>query len=261
MHTKLILILLVAGCAVDAKTKNQCDTEADCLDGYECGTDNICRATICTPKVCGNQCGEVADGCGGTLSCGICPPDQPCTGSCLTKPRKVFTTSAVYQGGKLGGLGGADQICQTHASNAHLNGTFRAWLSDSTGSPLTRMVRGTGDYVLVDGTVVARGWDDLIDGQLVNRINIDETGAFHIGTGGTNCMGGISAWTGTDFNGMQYTPTVGNPDDSCGNWSAFKTGDKDTYGLLGNTTESNKTWTIACSMWCTESSALYCLEQ
>jgi len=261
MRTTMFLILLVAGCAVDARPKNQCDTQADCLDGYECGTDHVCRDAACTLSVCGNQCGEIADGCGGTLSCGACPPTQTCTGSCLTRTRKIFTTSAVYQGGKLGGLGGADQICQNHASSAHLTGTFRAWLSDSTGTPLTRMVRGTGDYTLVDGTIVAHGWDDLVDGQLLNRIVIDETGELHQGVEAPSLMLGVPAWTGTDFNGMRYSPTVGDPDESCGNWSAFKNGDKDTYGLVGKMNLSDKAWTISYGQWCTSSAALYCIEQ
>lgn len=258
----MFFILLITGCALDPKTKTQCETQSDCIDGYECSTDHVCRKANCELAQCGNQCGAVEDGCGGTLQCGICPPPNPCTGTCLTRKRLVFTTSAVYQGGKLGGLDGADAICQNHAKSAQLTGTYRAWLSDATGSPLTRMIRGTGDYTLVDGTLVAHGWDDLVDGQLMHAIDLDETGAFPLGTGGFKCMGGgITAWTGTDFDGARLVESVGIADESCGNWSAFKAGDRDTYGLIGDTTKSATQWTRSCSIPCTYSSALYCIEQ
>lgn len=179
------------------------------------------------------------------MYCGACAPKAG------GAQRLMFTTSAPYEGGKLGGLAGADAICQAHAAQAHRTGVFQAWLSDSTGSPSTRMIRGTGDYVLVDGTVVAHGWDDLVDGQLEHIVNLDETGAAHGAGQSVHCAEGISAWTGTDFDG-RFDPF----DYSCGHWD-----NPNSYGLIGDTTEKSRSWTSSCTVVCTESLFLYCVEQ
>ena len=60
-------------------------------------------------------------------------------------------------------------------------GTFRAWLSDSTGSPSTRFTQSTLRYVRVDGVKVADDWADLTDitmtaGFLYTPINVTENG-------------------------------------------------------------------------------------
>lgn len=213
----MMLVAGIAGCGLDATTKIRCEGQTDCLDGYKCGADRICHATT-------------KDGAANRL---------------------IFTTSAQYQGGNLGGLAGADTICRTHAAGTHFTGVFQAWLSDSTGSPSTRMMHGTGDYVLVDGTVVAHGWDDLVDGQLEHSVNLDETGAAPSAGESAHCMTGISAWTGTDFDG-QFDPF----ENSCGHWD-----DSNSHGLIGDTNETSRLWTVACSMSCTELLSLYCVEQ
>ena len=79
-------------------------------------------------------------------------------------PCRVFVTSTEY-GGIIGGLTGADTICQQLAEASNLSGTYKAWLSDSTDSPSTRFVRSTGPYQLVDGTRIAANWTSLTDGR------------------------------------------------------------------------------------------------
>ena len=89
----------------------------------------------------------------------------------------VFLSSAVYDGA-MGGLDGADAKCQALAAAAGLPGTFRAWLSDSTGSPSTRFTQSTLRYVRVDGVKVADDWADLTDATklLYAPINVTENG-------------------------------------------------------------------------------------
>src|SRR5690242_2782849 len=76
----------------------------------------------------------------------------------------VFVTSTL-QTGNLGGLTGADMICQARAAAGGLRGIFKAWLSDTTASPSTRFTRSKKPYVLLDGTVIANNWADLTDGS------------------------------------------------------------------------------------------------
>jgi hypothetical protein len=55
-------------------------------------------------------------------------------------PCKVFVTSTVHDG-NLGGLAGADAICNSLASDAGLPGTYKAWLSDGFNSPSMLWIR------------------------------------------------------------------------------------------------------------------------
>src|SRR5262249_27131858 len=91
----------------------------------------------------------------------------------LPPPRRVFVTSLTYTG-NLGGLAGADALCQARADAAALGGTYKAWLADDSGSPATRFTHSTGEYVLVDGTVVAGNWADLTDGSTGHAIDKTE---------------------------------------------------------------------------------------
>lgn len=157
--------------------------------------------------------------------------------------RRVFVTSDVYQGGSLGGLAGADSICQQHARAAGFTGAYRAWLSDAIHSPATRMFHASLDYKLVTGALVAHGWDDLVDGELYSAIDRDELGNVH--EIAPTCMMGTSAWSATDFNGRKLATPSGH-ESTCTNWT-----DLHGVGLLDN----------GCEMPCTASASLFCLEQ
>jgi cysteine-rich repeat protein len=99
-----------------------------------------------------------------------------CSNACKIQLTKfVFVTSITYTG-NLGGLDGADAKCNARAAVAGIGGTYRAWLSDITGSPSTRMSKAGGPYRLVNGTVVANNWADLTDGNLITAINLTELG-------------------------------------------------------------------------------------
>lgn len=96
--------------------------------------------------------------------------------------KRVFVTDGAYSA-KLGGLAGADAICQFDASIAELcgnlcpDGSWKTWLSDDSNSPSTRFNHSSDDvrYILVDYiTLVAANWDDLTDGLLTNDILLSE---------------------------------------------------------------------------------------
>lgn len=74
----------------------------------------------------------------------------------------VFATSTVHSG-DLGGVAGADDICQLRASEAGLHGTYRAWIASSStlDDPLSRFIKDPFPYRLVEGTRVADNWDGL----------------------------------------------------------------------------------------------------
>jgi hypothetical protein len=149
--------------------------------------------------------------------------------------------------GNLGGLTGADSICQQRAQAANLPGTYKAWLSDTTGSPATRFVQSPDPYQLVDGTQVAANYAALTDGALDAAIAKTESGA---------TLSSISfnaiAWTNTRTDG------TAQPDPShCANWSSDRIG----LGAAGLAYASDGTWTAAAGGQCNEYFRLYCFQQ
>ena len=151
----------------------------------------------------------------------------------------VFVTSGKFDG-NLGGLAGADDICQASADAEELGGTdWTAWLSDSTGNAINRIP--DGQYRLIDGTTqVADDKADLTDGFLNAAINLDEFGNQRTGF----------AWTGTQDDG---TGTGNN----CNDWTDSST---ESGGDRGATDVRNSEWTLlnADPAQCSERYRLYC---
>jgi hypothetical protein len=89
-------------------------------------------------------------------------------------PNLAFVTSTT-QTGNLGGLAGADAICQTRAANAALSGTYRAYLSTSGSDALLRIDRA-GGWTRVDGLPVANTAEDFANGRFMYPLRITESG-------------------------------------------------------------------------------------
>jgi Collagenase NC10 and Endostatin len=179
--------------------------------------------------------------------------DAAVSGS-LGAPKTVFLTSTTYKGGALGGLDGADAKCQARAVAAGLAGTYRAWLSDSTGSPSSRFTRHGAPYALVNGSVVANDWAGLTSGSLRHAINVTELGG-PPPTSTTVC-GGSYVWTDTDASGQLELS------ETCGDWSDVN-GDGTRWGLA----TSQVVWTSSCTAalagmgGCGTLAPLYCFQQ
>lgn len=159
---------------------------------------------------------------------------------------KVFATANHAYKGNLGGLSGADNICQSEANSASLPGTFKAWLSSSSVNAKDRI--NDGVYVRTDNAVIAFGIADLIDGSIMNNINKDASG---------NDVGDWPVWTGTDVNGNSVSSK------HCNNWTNATT----SYdGWIGSRSAKNSTWTDygGASGWggcSTGFGAIYCFQQ
>lgn len=152
--------------------------------------------------------------------------------------------------GAIGGLDAADAECQARADAANIRGTFRAWLSDSQGSPSTRFLKSEDDpYVLADTTtIIALNWDDLITngGDLLTSLNQDENGAIIAGGGD------VYAWTGTTETGELASST-----ETCNDWVSSDPGD---LGVVGIVTQQND-WTNNVAEACSGSHRLFCFQQ
>jgi hypothetical protein len=215
-----------ACCAADCGPCESCQGP-DCV--YTCQSHQACVGGRC-------QCTAAScDGCCG--SDGLC-------GACL-----VFVSSS-GQNGNLGGLDGADEICQRLASApaANLPGTYRAWLSDVSGSPSTRFQQSAQPYRRADGVIVADNWTDLTDGTLDNPINVTETGEL-IGSDS------FIAWSNTAGNGTSKTT-----DEDCNDWTA----DTNAFrGRQGGNHNSDVGWTdLEPANFCNDPiMRLYCFQQ
>jgi len=176
--------------------------------------------------------------------------------STYAQTRKVFVTSQLYDG-NLGGVTGADMICQSLADSATppVPGTFRAWISDGTSSPANSFDLSTVPYQLVDddGTTIANNFADLIDGAIQNPIDKDENG--NTISGGIS--GNFSVWTNTNTDGTAST-------NNCNNWSGSGIGQ---LGVQGITRASDSRWTFipptrpSGSISCDNLARLYCFQQ
>ncbi|MEM8962282.1 MAG: hypothetical protein AAGD38_12435 [Acidobacteriota bacterium] len=162
----------------------------------------------------------------------------------------VFVTST-NQTGSFGGLDAADAICQGLADAAGLDGTFKAWLSDTTDSPSTRFTQSEFIYVLVDGTKIADDWDDLTDGTIDATISLDENG---------DTTDSTDVYTNTTSAGEVRAT---NSTLLCDNWTSDVSTD---FGIVGLTNATDETWSTdsagALLTSCANTNAvLYCFEQ
>ena len=170
------------------------------------------------------------------------PPPPPACGA--GGPCRVFLSSTRHSG-NLGGLSGADAICQGLATAAGLPGTYKAWLSDNTSGASSRFVPSRGPYQLVNGTTIASNFFELTGGTLLAPIIVTETGGDPGGTTGV--------WTGTFYNG---TPGA-NLFDHCANWSA-----SGADGFIGTAQSTNQDWSTFGRYSCTQNTFhLYCFQQ
>jgi hypothetical protein len=169
----------------------------------------------------------------------MCRGDQPCT---------VFITSTTFQG-NLGGLAGADAICAQAALNGSLPGTFKAWLSASNDSPVTRFTRSTGPYQLRNGATIAVDFDALVDGSIDTPINVSASGSVVATT---------FVWTETTAFGNLIDT---NPAYNCLDWTSNNPDQVLVTVYTGSSDRLDGAWTDNEERYCDELSALYCFEQ
>ena len=242
----LLVAPVLAGAEVDANKKRKKPCARKCATGCCTGKYGKClQPAQQTVSQCGGG-GAVCKSAG----CPECTAERPCpTGECCsgagTCGSCLAFVSSSLQNANLGGLAGADAICQKLASASGHPGTYLAWLSDSTNSPSSRFTRATAPYALVDGTNVADSWADLTSGTLNHAITKTELN--------TTIAGGF-VWTHTLPDG-----TAGGsvPNQTCSNWtSATDSG----FGDMG-TLQTAGGWTAGGFSKCNQTIRLYCLQQ
>jgi len=236
-----------------------CDGAGTCATACQTGFV-ACDGTCIDPNTDETHCGASGN-CGPNQMGVMCMPGQSCMAGACVQPlqvRRVFVTSTLYTGA-LGGLTGADQKCQQHAAAAGLTGIYRAWLANGMASPRTRFTQSQVPYVLVDGTLIANNWTDLVDGALAAPINRTELGQ-PPPIGNTICAPmAATVWSNVLSDGSIFDPAPGQYDYSCQGWTVAGDMNMANWGLA---TDTSGSWSAWCNGgMCSWLSPLYCFEQ
>jgi hypothetical protein len=214
---------------VDAITTSE--TTGDTGDSTT-GAADVCGDGLVQP---GEECDDPGD-----LHCFNCYRD-----------RRVFVTSEGVQGDWA--AAGIDAWCNHLAAKAGLitdnQPRFKTWASTSMGSAADRLFHSPGRYVMVNDLVFAESWDDLVAGNLLNPLNVDENSQTR----------DYPVWTGTAPDG---SAVVADDLDFCTDWTddAFT-----KYAHYGYSWRIDSDWTLyddqpvnptVCGAW----GSLYCFE-
>lgn len=189
----------------------------------------------------------------------VTPPFTPPTVSAYYR---VFVTNMDFAGGlydvtgSVRGVSGGDAICRERAAAANLGGNWRAWLADSTlaSAPYNKFLtyhdNGGDQYAfrLLDGSIIADNYTDLLDGSLKHPINITEFGMTK----------NAFVWTNTTAKGSMGGVMINGSSQHCNNW---QTNSQTVYGNTGNSGRVDGGWTEGSSQNCKVKAALYCFDQ
>jgi hypothetical protein len=176
------------------------------------------------------------------------------------QPMSFFVTSTTPTGsGNLGGLAGADKICQDLAAAAGAgNKTWHAYLSTQTtnaGAGVNARGRiGNGPWYNAKGVMIAANVGDLHGDNQRDRNNIqkanmlDEKGQLIKGAGDMPNQHDIL--TGSDSDGRAFPAGI---DTTCNNWTSDGTDHKAMLGHADRTGGGNVSWnSVHMSADCTK---------
>jgi hypothetical protein len=174
-RNQFTLTVAKAGNGTGTVTSNPAgiDCGTDCMQPYNAGTSVTLTAT---PSAGGSFAGWQGGGCSGASTCTTTVNANVTITATFNPPAAniVFVTSTTSTA-NLGGIAGADSVCQARAQSAGLAGTYRAWLSTTTASAISRLGSASG-WVRPDGKPVVNTTADLAAGKMFFPIRITESG-------------------------------------------------------------------------------------
>ena len=209
----------------------------------------------------GNDCNDGNDGINPGVTETADLVDEDCDGEVDNGFKYIFVTSTATTGNLAQhdtdagpdqgspGLEGGDEFCQTHADSGSSivpEGTYKAWLSDTTANAIYRLTDTGFPYVGVNGLQVAANRAGLT-GQLNNAIQYYETGA------AVDLQAGPQTWTGTKTDGTLFNNL------HCNGWTD---GSSSYEGKTGWPGYPGSNWTQWGSHVCGYAGVkLYCIQQ
>jgi hypothetical protein len=167
------------------------------------------------------------------------------------QPMSFFVTSTVPGSGNLGGLAGADQICQNLAAAAGAGGkTWHAYLSQqaqgNTPAVNARGRIGAGPWYNAKGQLVASNVADLHGDQQRDRNTIRKANALTEKGEMVNGVGDMpnqhDMLTGSDSDGRAFTDGL---DHTCNNWTSDSATNRAMLGHSDRNGGNNTSWNAA----------------
>ena len=167
------------------------------------------------------------------------------------QPMSFFITSAVPGTGNLGGLAGADQICQNLAAAAGAgNKTWHAYMSQqaqgNTPSVNARGRIGQGPWYNAKGQLIASNVADLHGDQQRDRNAIRKATALDEKGNMVNGVGDMpnqhDMLTGSDSDGRAFTDGL---DHTCNNWTSDAATNRAMLGHMDRQGGNNTSWNAA----------------
>jgi hypothetical protein len=225
-------LLFVGSClgaivACSSSSKNQSGTGGSAAGGAA-GNPNVGGTTA------GGGSGGASGGSGGAVG--------GSAGSGGGNQRMFVTSTTLYIDGFTPGLGGADAACEAYAASSPLNGgVWVAVLSDAS-HPARERIQIHGPVDNTNGERLAENANDLWDGELLASVAYDESGSF---------AGGVPVWSATNDDGTSA------PGDACIAW----TDQSNSQVLVGSASSLGPEWIADVPGLCSDSFALYCIEQ
>ncbi|MDP1602251.1 MAG: DUF1554 domain-containing protein [Legionella sp.] len=156
----------------------------------------------------------------------------------------AFVTST-FSTGLMGGLAGANAICQTRADSVGLTGVWNAWLSTATVNASTNILYSSSvTYVRSSQTsMIIAPAGTLLSGSIATT--------FLTETGSVPAAPNEEVYTGTLQNG---TNSAGN---NCSNWTSAGGA---IAAQIGTTANTNATWTERSISGCNFLRRIYCFQ-
>jgi len=226
--------------------------KGDTPPNADCNSDGTLTDTLAITDPT-NLTDSISNGSGMFFSYRLCiyGPGSTLISSTTALPVKakghvIFMTSGFFRG-NLGGIAGANAICNSYArSSSDLRGGNSKAMLCTTGIDISSNIIGDGGvYSMYEYTQsvdsVAKLW--TADSQdLVMEFNYDEQ---------SSVVNDTSVWVGCDSSGI----AVGN---NCLDWTS---NDGGPYGEVGNPASVNGDWLIVTSEDCTTLNPIYCISQ
>jgi len=159
----------------------------------------------------------------------------------------VFLTARAYTAAEIGGIAGADAICQATAESSELSlrGTFLAWLSAGDVSPASRFNKpANAPYFLLNGAQIAPNFATLVTTHPESAIDVDENGR--------DVVFERPVWTGTAGTGAAVASGA-----TCSGWTS-----DEGMGVIGLPYFiGGGLWTNSQAIACARPAHLYCFQQ
>lgn len=197
-------------------------------------------ANLSDPLDCNDRHDQVYPGSLGTEFVGGL--DLNCDGFLNVARGIIFVTDARYNG-DLGGLSGADSICQSTADAEGLIGTWTAFLSTSEVDAIDRVDEMA--FMNGRGVVIATNKSDLTKGWIADMINYDEKGGKSYN----------DVWTGSESDAT--VSQSGADKGACHDWES---NGHSYQGVYGATRAATAHWINRDKVQCDNRKSLYCVK-